>query len=279
MRLSEHIAAQNLLLNERERRLFEDFLLHEVAEAMRTRIFETEEWVQRINKVLHHLPIVNDRYSLGWKPVAEPDPAQLGSHLAQHSALLRKSVQTLTEAETETLLDAFRHEISLIRTRQETDKVLTFADALSQIFDYREWFHFDVFVTPSGGQRQKLTDRVAGTRSGAERLFALYVPLFAALAATYNSAAPSAPRMLALDEAFDKASHSNIQRILAFLVSQEFQWIMTGPRITGMDAAVPACARYLMLHEKGSPTATAMAAFWCAEETQGNGVADHRTLP
>jgi uncharacterized protein YPO0396 len=103
---------------------------------------------------------------------------------------------------------------------------------------------------------------VAGTRSGAEQLFALYVPLFAALGAIYRSAAPGAPRLLALDEAFDKVSVVNTQRIIEFLVSQDFQWIMTGPHISGMGAKIPASARYLMIHEKGSPFATASASFW-----------------
>lgn len=139
---------------------------------------------------------------------------------------------------------------------------MNFMEALEQVFDYREWFHFDVLVTPIGGQRQRLTDRMAGTRSGAEQLFALYVPLFAALAALYRTAAPGAPRLLALDEAFDKVSVANTQRIMEFLVSQDFQWIMTGPQISGTGAKIPACSRYLMIHEKGSPVATASASFW-----------------
>jgi uncharacterized protein YPO0396 len=149
-----------------------------------------------------------------------------------------------------------------VRLQQQEHPDMNFMDALEQVFDYREWFHFDVWVTPIGGQRQRLTDRVAGTRSGAEQLFALYIPLFAALGAIYRSAAPGAPRLLALDEAFDKVSVANTQRIIEFLVSQDFQWIMTGPHISGMGAKIPACARYLMIHEKGSPVATASASFW-----------------
>ena len=139
-------------------------------------------------------------------------------------------------------------------------------EVLEQVFDYREWFHFDVWITPIGGQRQRLTDRLAGTRSGAEQLFALYVPLFAALAAVYKTAAPGAPRLLALDEAFDKVSVANTQRIMEFLVSQDFQWMMTGPQISGTSEKIPASARYLMIHEKGSPIATASASFWAGNQ-------------
>jgi hypothetical protein len=260
--LSDHIEMQKNLLGQEERLLFEEFLLQEMAEAIRTAIFEAEEWVQQINQVLSGLPMIGEHYALQWKPPAEYNLAQLGSHLAQHYKLLRKPAQALTPEETETLMGAFRREIEAVRLRQQESADINFMDALEQIFDYREWFHFDVLVTPIGGQRQRLTDRMAGTRSGAEQLFALYVPLFAALGALYQSAAPGAPRLLALDEAFDKVSAANTQRVLEFLVLQGFQWVMTGPQISGTGAKIPACARYLMIHEKGSPVATATVSFW-----------------
>jgi uncharacterized protein (TIGR02680 family) len=268
--LGERIELQRTLLGEEERQLFEDFLLQEIAEAIRTQLLEGEEWVQQINDVLSHLPLIGEHYSLQWKPLAEYDMTKLGSHLAQHYRLLRKPAQTLTVEETETLMGAFRREIEAVRLRQQENPDTNFLEALEQIFDYREWFHFDVWVTPIGGQRQRLTDRIASTRSGAEQLFALYVPLFAALGALYRSAAPGAPRLLALDEAFDKVSAANTQRILEFLISQDFQWIMTGPQVSGAGTKIPASARYLMIHEKGSPVATASASFW-SDQHQLNG--------
>jgi hypothetical protein len=266
--LGDRIEMQKTLLDAEERQLFENFLLQEIAEAIRTHILEAEEWVQQINGVLNNLPMIGEHYSLQWKPPVEYDMAKLGSHLAQHYRLLRKPAQTLTTEETETLMSAFRREIESVRLRQQENPDTNFMEVLEQVFDYREWFHFDVWVTPIGGQRQRLTDRVAGTRSGAEQLFALYVPLFAALGALYRSAAPGAPRLFALDEAFDKVSSANTQRIMEFLVSQDFQWIMTGPQVSGTGSKIPACARYLMIHDKGSPVATASASFWSEKRSK-----------
>ena len=264
--LSDRIEMQKALLGQKERQLFEDFLLQEIAEAIRTHILEAEEWIQQINGVLKSLPLIGEHYDLTWKPPLEYDPAKPGSHLARQYKLLRKPSQSLTDEETETLMGAFRQEIDIVRQKQEEDPGLNFMEVLEQVFDYREWFHFDVWITPIGGHRQRLTDRLAGTRSGAEQLFALYVPLFAALAAVYKTAAPGAPRLLALDEAFDKVSVANTQRIMEFLVSQDFQWMMTGPQISGTSEKIPASARYLMIHEKGSPIATASASFWAGNQ-------------
>ena len=268
--LTSQIDLQKTLLDKEERILFEDFLLQEMAEAIRTHITGAEAWVDRINRVLHDLPMVGERYALEWKPL---DPNEIaegsGSHIARHHRLLSKPVQELTPEESQLVLDALRREIAGLRMRQKDEPGLNFMEALVQIFDYREWFRFGIFITPQGGNRIRLTDRNAGTRSGAEQLFALYVPLFAALAALYSSyAGPGSPRLLALDEAFDKASLANTQKIMQFLVLQDFQWMMTGPQVSGMGSNVPVSAEYQMLHEKGSSVATAVPFFWIAGQTE-----------
>ena len=73
---------------------------------------------------------------------------------------------------------------------------------------------------------------------------------------------------MALDEAFDKVSSTNTQRIMEFLVSQGFQWIMTGPQVSGAGSKIPASARYLMIHDKGSSVATASASFWSEKHSK-----------
>lgn len=266
--LANQIDVQKTLLDKEERVLFEDFLLQEMAEAIRFHITEAEQWVDNINRVLHNLPMVGERYSLEWKPLDTSEIAEgSGSHIARHHRLLSKPIQELSQEESQLILDALRREIAGLRLRQKDEPGLNFMDALVQIFDYREWFRFGVFITPQGGNRLRLTDRNAGARSGAEQLFALYVPLFAALAALYSSyAAPGSPRLLALDEAFDKSSLANTQKIMQFLVLQGFQWIMTGPQVSGMGSGVPVSAEYQMLHEKGSNVATAVPFYWIAGE-------------
>src|SRR5947207_7286011 len=100
--LSDRIEMQRMVLRQEERQLFEDFLLQEIAEAIRTHILEAEEWVQQVNGVLKGLPMIGEHYALQWKPPAEYDLTKLGSHLAQHYKLLRKQAQTLTTGATTT---------------------------------------------------------------------------------------------------------------------------------------------------------------------------------
>ncbi len=266
--LATRIELQKTLLAKEESSLFEDFLLQEMAEAIRSHILEANSWLNNINRVLRDLPMVGERYTLDWKPLDASEISEgSGSHIARHHRLLSKPVQTLTQEERQLIQDALRQEIDGLRLRLKNEPGLSFMEALIQIFDYRQWFLFSIYITPQGGNRVRLTDRNAGTRSGAEQLFALYVPLFSALAALYSGyAAPGSPRLLALDEAFDKASLTNTQKIMEFLVLQDFQWIMTGPQVSGVGSGVPASAEYQMLHEKGTSIATAVPLYWIGGE-------------
>ncbi len=260
-RLGEEINQQERLLDEKERELFKDFLLKEMADTVRKHILDAEAWVDRINKVLKGTLFIDERYSLKWviKEYDQGQQGQPGRYLAQHHALLRRQAQTFKDEEIATLVRAFRQEIDSARANQEATGT-PFVDMLGLIFDYRTWFRFEIYAGD-----QHLSDRLLKKRSGAEQYVALYVPFFAALSALYESAGEGAPRLIALDEAFDKVSIENTRRLLNFLASQQFQWIMTGPRVTGEGTEIPACVRYLMLHQKGSELATGFPSFWSGQ--------------
>ena len=270
--LTGRIAEQRGLLNVEERDLFENFLLQEMAEAIRSHIAQAEEWVRGINLLLDSMPLVGERYSLDWQPLDDAQPRDaLGQHIARQHRLLRKPAARLNPDERERLLEALRQEVADVRSAHAADATTSFRDLLARIFDYRDWFRFAVYTTPPGGTALRLTEQNMKRRSGAERLFAFYVPLFAAYAAAYAGvAAPGAPRIVALDEAFDKASAANTQRIMQFLVSQDFQWIMTGPAISGVGAAIPVSAEYQLMYEKGSQVATALPILWVGGEEQAS---------
>lgn len=260
--ISQRIRIQEDLLSVEEAKLFEGFLFQEMAETINTYLWRAETWVQNINAALSKMPLINENYEIEWKANKEHDPTKLGGHLAAYHSHLRKPPQALTDYEREQIASAFREEVTLMRHKQATETGMNFEEALRTIFDYRDWFRFEVYITPKGGHRLLLTPKLLGKRSGAEQLFALYVPLFAALNALYDGAHPGAPRLLALDEAFDKASVNNMQLIIEFLANQGFQWIMTGPQITTSGSSVPVSIRYLMVHERSSLFATAIPRVW-----------------
>jgi uncharacterized protein YPO0396 len=244
--LEEEIAARRALITDEEEQLFTSFLLDGAAGQIGEAIRRAEAWVDGINAVLARIPLVHERYVLELRPGND-----LSGPLARHYALFRTSPDALSSEQRQTLLEALREATAEAQRRHEQGGA-QFVEELERLLDYRAWLRLEVAVIGASGQRVVLTDRVAKTRSGAEQMMAQYVPLFAALSALYDLAAPWAPRLLALDEAFDKASDESSQQMLRFLVGQGFQWLMTSPRLTGQGSAVPVYAEYLMLHERAS---------------------------
>lgn len=225
-------------------------------------IQEARTWVSKINERLKTMPTIQDYYELDWQPKAQLEETKFGSHLAKRQKLFSKPLAKLTEDEQNLIKEAFKQEIDIIWCNQDYNSGLNFEQRLQKVFDYRQWFQFKIYITPKEGQKFLLTNQTLGTRSGAERLFALLVPLLAAVAALYNQAAPGAPKLLALDEAFDRASFDNMKIFVEYLAEQEFQWIMTGPQLNASGTKVPVSIRYLMLYEKGKKAATAVPRIW-----------------
>jgi hypothetical protein len=259
---------QQELLKMEEIKLFESFLLRRMTEVLHRYIREAKEWVDKINEPLGKMATVHDYYELEWQAKPRPEGTKLGSYLAKQQKLFNKALSKMNEEERDLLRVAFKQEINAIwHNHDESKDGMSFEQCLQTVFDYRQWFQFKVYVTPKGGQKTLLTNKVLGTRSGAERLFALLVPLLAAVTALYNQAAIGAPRLLALDEAFDRASTDNMKQFIEYLAKQDFQWIMTGPQLNISGTQVPASIRYLLLHEKGRKTATAIARIWQSRQT------------
>jgi hypothetical protein len=263
-RLGEEIQHHEQLLDVRERELFQNFLLEEMADTVGRHITDAEAWVARMNAVLGQSPLVGEYYHLKWV-YKQQDRNHPGNALAQYHDLLRRQTQTFKQEEIDALVYAFRQEINALRAQQQVVSDATFAETLAQIFDYRTWFQFELYITRDDGSQQHLTNRFLKKGSGAEQYVTLYVPFFAALSALYESAGKGAPRLIALDEAFDKVSVENTRKLLKFLSSQHFQWIMTGPRVTGEGTEIPACVKYTMFCQKEQELATGFASFWSTD--------------
>lgn len=269
MRLGEEIKQHEQLLDIRERELFQNFLLQEMADTVGKHIIAAEQWVKRMNEIFSQTEFVGSYYQLKWS-IKKQEQIQSGSRLSHYHELLRRQVQTFKQEEIDALVYAFRQEINQLRAQAQTqspsaNSSSTFTETLATIFDYRNWFQFEISMSRPDGTWQHLTNRFMKKGSGAEQYVALYIPFFAALSALYESAGQGAPRLIALDEAFDKVSERNTRNLLQFLAAQQFQWIMTGPHITGEGAQISACVKYTMFSQKEAEIAAGFPSFWSTD--------------
>lgn len=205
-RLGGELQQQKLLLDARERELFREFLLEELANTLGQQMTEAEAWVDHMNSILDQTPFVGEHYSLKWTPRSfEHERGQSGSRLAQYHDLLRRQAQTYKQEEIEQLVEAFRQEIDLLDTRSTT-----FTETLIRVLDYRTWFQFDFYLRRPNGSPLHLNNRFFKKGCGAEQFAMLYLPLFVTFSALYESAGAGAPRLIALDEAFERVSQEHI---------------------------------------------------------------------
>jgi hypothetical protein len=259
--IEERVRENELLLNEAEERLFKDYLADTGLTAIHRAVQAADGLVVRMNAILERTPLGRERYELRMEH--RNDRLEQATPLARYHALFRKDPSAITEDERRVLFEAVRAAVAEAHRQAEAGDE-SFAGLLARAFDYREWFSLGLFVTDGTGQRYRISSRMARTRSGAQQLFALYVPLFAGLAAHYENAAPWSPKLFAMDEAFDKISEDNVTLLLRFLVDLGFQWIVASPRLSGAGRDVlPACADWQLYHNAKEGLAQAIPVIYC----------------
>jgi len=115
---------------------------------------------------------------------------------------------------------------------------------LGQALDYRQWFRFDLQVRMPDGTLVPFTRRRKDLGSGGEREVLLHLPLLAAAAAVYDAAAPHCPRLIALDEAFNKVDETGERGLLQAIVELDLDFLLCGYDLWCAHPEVPAVEIY-----------------------------------
>jgi uncharacterized protein YPO0396 len=244
-RLNAAVARDKELLTDRERRLFEDHILGELGEALRTRRIEAEELVAAMNRLLAEISTSQGiRVTLDWRLRDD-----VGDDARRAIALLGKPLGALLPDERRELRDAMHR---LIEASRAEEPELSYTEHLNRSLDYRQWFAFRIRYTrpETPGKWQDLHRRSA--LSQGEQKVVCYLPLFAAAAAHYTSvagAAPHAPRLILLDDAFPKIDMRTHPLLFGLLVDLDLDFVITSERLWGDHATVPSLAIYEALRD------------------------------
>jgi hypothetical protein len=126
---------------------------------------------------------------------------------------------------------------------------LPYRQLIAATLDYKQWHDLTVLV------RRGSSETPLGRRtelSEGEKKLVTYVPLFAAVAASYDAlaaraAAPGQPpvgvaRFILLDDAFAKVSEDNHAKLFGLLVDLDLDLIATSERLWGTHRDVPELA-------------------------------------
>lgn len=250
------------VLEENDRRLFEDILLETISHKLRRRINESQKWCEDMTALMGTLNTsMGLRFSLDWKPRKAEKAEELD--IAKLVSLLNKDRLLLTRQDSELVSGHFRAKVRAAReTAVEQGMPANYADLIRSVLDYRTWYEFRLFYQHSGESKKELTNSAFSKFSGGEKAMAMYVPLFASVSAQYRKASESCPKLLALDEAFAGVDDQNIGAMFELVGTLDFDYIMNSQALWGCYPSVK-CLNIVELHRPGNASfVTLLRYFW-----------------
>jgi hypothetical protein len=230
--LSDEMLSRDQMLNAREREVIENHLIGEIATELQGLIRAGEDWVRIVNEELDQRPASS---GIKLRFVWEVDPEGSDGLEAARRQLL-KMTAAWSPAERDSIGRFLQGRINAERA---ADDAAPWQEHLQRALDYRAWHRFGI-LRFQDGQWKKLTKQTYGTGSGGEKALTLTLPQFAAAAAHYRSAAPQAPRLILLDEAFIGIDKPTRALLMGLLVSFDLDFVMTSELEWGCYATLPA---------------------------------------
>ncbi|GAA4406681.1 hypothetical protein GCM10023168_21950 [Fodinibacter luteus] len=245
-RLAAGVASDRELLTARERKLFEDHVLGQLGDALRSVRRKADELVHAMNEQLRDVTTSQGiRVRLRWR--LRDDIAPEARRAVE---LLRQPPGALLPGERTELRESLHRLIEVSRAEAPEE---SYAVHLARALDYRRWNAFTVqYHRPEAGEWRDLHRRTA--LSQGEQKVLCYLPLFAAAAAHFTSvagAAPYAPRFVLLDDAFPKIDVRTHPLLFGLLVDLDLDFVITSERLWGTHATVPRLAIYEALRSPG----------------------------
>lgn len=245
-RMAAEVIGEQELLTERERKLFEEHLLGELGDALRSRQQEAADLVKGMNELLADVRTSQGiRVRLDWALRED-----VGAEVRDAVALLGRARGSLTPEESNRLRDALG---GLIDVQRAAEPERGYAEHLARALDYRRWSAFSVRLHRPGTATWSTLTRRTPLSQGEQKVVC-YLPLFAAAAAHFTSvagAAPYAPRLILLDDAFPKIDVGTHPLLFGLLVDLDLDFVLTSERLWGDHATVPSLAVYEALRAPG----------------------------
>lgn len=214
------------------RNLLQGRVAGEVAEKMHA----AGELVGLMNRRLEQIATAHGiGVRLSWKRAAE-----LPGDVAEMVDLLARTPDLRTADHDARLAELLATHIDAARS---ADPERRYRDLIADLFDYRRWHEMTVLIVRPGRSNERLSRRTQ--LSEGEKKIVTYLPLFAAVAASYDALAEgdrAVPRFLLLDDAFAKVSEDNHGKLFGLLVELDLDFIATSERLWGTHATVPELA-------------------------------------
>lgn len=239
--LKNSIEETELLIQQKDRELFEDILSRTLSQQLTDRIAESREWIRQMSNLMKGMDTsMGLSFSLEWKPKSADSDQEIDT--MELEKLLMRDRNLLTREDVERVARHFRSKIRVEKQKvEENGGAVNYMDLVRDALDYRKWFAFQMYYYRNQEAKKPLTNSAFNKFSGGEKAMAMYVPLFAAVSAQYQKCSKEdSPRMMALDEAFAGVDEKNISSMFQLVKVLDFDYIMNSQAIWGCYETVPA---------------------------------------
>ncbi|MGW5877239.1 TIGR02680 family protein [Nocardiopsis terrae] len=258
--VAERVEEQGALLHEEEQGVLEDELLSGIAQQIHDRVRTAKQLVRAMDRDTRARPMSSGtRVGIRW---SRSDG--LTDHQRRATELVRRDGAGLGPRGLGELRAVLRR---MIRDYHATHPRASHKQVLAAVLDYRDWYRFELRLAEPGKDEVTLTKNKHEQMSGGEKSAAIHLPLFAAANALYSSAAPTCPRVVALDEAFAGIDDRYKPELMGLTVTFDLDMFMTGHDLWVHYDTVPMAAHYDMHHDKASHTVSALLMLWDGEQT------------
>jgi uncharacterized protein (TIGR02680 family) len=250
---------QEVLLTDSERRILEDALLGRLAQQIHERTIDARDLIGRMAREMRARRMSSGAgVGVHWELADSLDDEGRAV-----SRLLERDASRLGPDELARMRAHFASQIKTARA-QHGDRA--YADLLAEVLDYRRWRVFAFTLVTVEGTEERLTQARHSTLSGGEQSVSLHLPLFAAAHVMLSSAAPTCPRLLALDEAFAGVDDNGRRELLGLTAQFDLDLFMTGYDLWATYDTVPACAHHDLSHSAAEHTVSALLLVWDGKE-------------
>lgn len=250
-------------LDDQDRKLYEDIMLNHIGTILRSRIKRAAKWVRQMDRIMSARDNSSGLiFSIAWKAQTAETEEEMDT--AELVKLLERDSKHLHEDDLDKITRHFQSRIArakeLISLRNEGS---TLHQVLKEVLDYRKWFSFVLsYKRENEGVKRELTNNHFFRFSGGEKAMAMYIPLFTAAYSRYQDAAPDAPNIISLDEAFAGVDEQNIRDMFEVIEQLGFNYIMNSQALWGDYDTVPSLSIADLLRPKNADFVTVMRYEW-----------------
>ena len=229
--ISLELETTKSLLNEEDRKLFEDLLMNNIGDSIRSKIASSNDWIKEVRGLMESMNTSSGlTFSVRWIGKGKETEEELDTK--EIVDIFERDPETLKEEDLQKITDHFRSKITLEEEKYEESE-RNYLEIIRNVLDYRKWYEFKLYFKRADQDKKELTDKEFSKFSGGEKAIAMYIPLFAGIYAKFNSAKSDAPRVIALDEAFAGVDDDNILDCFRIMNEMDLDYVLTSQILWG----------------------------------------------